>query len=209
MEADHGRTGILDDLAHGLVERRAAPARCRRPTGPARPRRSTAPGFRASACAASSGAGATWLKKLTLNGAPVCARMSAIWARSASAPSAAQASEPRPPAWQTATASGLKEPTIGAWIRGSFDGRDFFMVGSGNQGLALRGRECMSRSAYSAKCAAVSMPDLRSSGSWTPAPILSPRALPSQPWPGVDFVRAYLRDSTLAPPARARRCLSA
>lgn len=62
----------------------------------------------------------------------------------------------------------------------------------------------MSRSAYSAKCAAVSMPDLRSSGSWTPAPILSPRPLPSQPWPGVDFVREYLRDSTLAPRPRVR-----
>ena len=33
-------------------------------------------------------------------------------------------------------------------------------------------------------------------------PVAAP--LPSQPWPGVDFVRAYLRDSTLAPRPRVR-----
>ena len=54
---DHGRTGILDDLAHGLVERRAArPAAGGRQVQPGLGG-STAPGFRARACAASSARG--------------------------------------------------------------------------------------------------------------------------------------------------------
>jgi hypothetical protein len=57
---------------------------------------------------------------LTLKGFEVCAWIAASSARSASSPSMAQGSEPKPPALQTAMASALPwTPAIGAWMIGS------------------------------------------------------------------------------------------